>query len=477
MTNYFVNGLQETTATGVNGQNMTGTDSLFVSGTGEIVALGGGALSAIYLNASSTSNNVTIDGEVYCAQGDGIYSQSTGLALTLNGNISSGVNGVDVEGKSSIFVGSAGSINASGTGIIVGGAAAGTYVTVDGAVSSANGLGIDVYSEANITVGKNGDLYGGTNGIDLETGSAGSVLYNRGTIESNHDANNDIYVGDHNIEVDNAGTIAGPVNPVNINGANALIINSGTITGTNGEAFILFGGANATTIHNSGSIVGGLQVDGATGAVFIENSGTWLAPAGIDGTGFDDSLVNSGTIHGPIDMGTGSVTFTNSGQITGAIFFEGGDDQVDNSGLIHGTMIFGTGDSITNGGTIHGAVTLGQSDDFVNSGRVQGTITMGTGDTFDTSTGSVTGSFVATTSDTFDFSGNFGHYKIADFATAGTTHDILSFAADDFSSFTELQSHMAQVGGDVVITLDGNDDIIILHTKLTALASHDFAFT
>jgi hypothetical protein len=36
---------------------------------------------------------------------------------------------------------------------------------------------------------------------------------------------------------------------------------------------------------------------------------------------------------------------------------------------------------------------------------------------------------------------------------------------------------MAQVGADVVITLDATDDIVLLGTKLTTLNAHDFAFT
>jgi hypothetical protein len=35
---------------------------------------------------------------------------------------------------------------------------------------------------------------------------------------------------------------------------------------------------------------------------------------------------------------------------------------------------------------------------------------------------------------------------------------------------------MAQVGADVVITLDATDDIVLLGTKLTQLTTHDFLF-
>jgi hypothetical protein len=36
---------------------------------------------------------------------------------------------------------------------------------------------------------------------------------------------------------------------------------------------------------------------------------------------------------------------------------------------------------------------------------------------------------------------------------------------------------MAQVGNDVVITLDTTDDIVLIGAKLTQLTAHDFLFT
>ena len=83
MTNYFVNGLQEETANNTNGRNMTGSDNLYVSNTGDIVALGAGGVSAIFLDANSTGNNVTINGQIYCANGDAVFSEGTNLNLRL----------------------------------------------------------------------------------------------------------------------------------------------------------------------------------------------------------------------------------------------------------------------------------------------------------------------------------------------------------------------------------------------------------
>ena len=76
----------------------------------------------------------------------------------------------------------------------------------------------------------------------------------------------------------------------------------------------------------------------------------------------------------------------------------------------------------------------------------------------------------------FDFSGSFGHNTIYDFLASGSPHDVVDFANDTFTSYAELQSDMAQVGKNVVITLDATDTIILKSVSLAALVSHDFIF-
>jgi hypothetical protein len=78
--------------------------------------------------------------------------------------------------------------------------------------------------------------------------------------------------------------------------------------------------------------------------------------------------------------------------------------------------------------------------------------------------------------DTFDFSGSFGHNTIVGFVGTTTQHDIIDFASDDFANYAAVQSHMAQVGANVVITLDAADTIILQHITLAHLAAADFTF-
>jgi len=173
------------------------------------------------------------------------------------------------------------------------------------------------------------------------------------------------------------------------------------------------------------------------------------------------AVTNSGLIHGNIVFAT-LAALANDGTIAGSVTFNG------------------TADTVTNNGTIHGVVTLGEDDTFVNTGAIHGNLVLGVSDFLNMSTGTVAGEIVASTSDTFDFSGQFGHYQIADFAVYATHHtgyDVIDFANDEFTSYTGLQTHMAQVGKDVVITLDATDDIVLIGTKLTQLATHDFLFT
>ena len=512
MTNYFVNGLQEQTANNTNGQNMTGTDNLFVSNTGEIVALGAGGVSAIFLDANSTGNNVTINGQIYCADGDAVFSEGTNLNLILNGSAFGGVDGFNLQGLSNVLVGSQGELSVNGSGINVDANAGGSTITVDGSILSASGAGLTIDAQANISVNEGAVVSAKYNGVLFYSGSADSTLYNGGTIESNHGSNNDIYVADTNIQIDNAGLITGPVDPLDINGANTLIINSGTVTGQDGASLIMFGGANNTTIENTGAIVGAIQNDGAVGPLTISNSGTIMGGLfAIGGTAYNDSVTNSGTIHGAIDLSTGTDTVNNDGKIVGYVSFEGTGDSLDNSGSIKGNVYMGTGDSVINTGVIHGSVSFAGGTNTLSTshGEITGTVTGGSGsDTFIAGSAAVTfiggsgteiltggaGDDVITAGsgkdtitggkgddlltagtgkDTFMYSGNFGNDTIDSF---NHNKDIIHFAANDFASYTALESHMVQDGADVVITLDATDSIVLTNQTLANLTSSDFTF-
>jgi hypothetical protein len=104
-------------------------------------------------------------------------------------------------------------------------------------------------------------------------------------------------------------------------------------------------------------------------------------------------------------------------------------------------------------------------------------VILGAGDTFYLSPGIVTGVVDAAGSDLFAFSGNFGNVTFDDFvAGSGSTHDTIQFAANDFGTFSQIQSASSQVGADVVIKLDATDSITLNNVTLASLVSADLKF-
>lgn len=79
-------------------------------------------------------------------------------------------------------------------------------------------------------------------------------------------------------------------------------------------------------------------------------------------------------------------------------------------------------------------------------------------------------------SDTFVFAQNFGHDIIGQFHDGFGTEDVIQFDRSVFANFSEVQSHMAQVGTSVVITLDEHNSIEIQKTTIDKIGPDDFWF-
>ncbi|MEH2511494.1 hypothetical protein V1291_002848 [Nitrobacteraceae bacterium AZCC 1564] len=79
-------------------------------------------------------------------------------------------------------------------------------------------------------------------------------------------------------------------------------------------------------------------------------------------------------------------------------------------------------------------------------------------------------------SDTFVFAQNFGHDIIGQFHDGFGTEDVIQFDRSVFANFSEVQSHMAQIGTSVVITLDEHNSIEIQKTTVDKLGPDDFWF-
>jgi Ca2+-binding RTX toxin-like protein len=76
-------------------------------------------------------------------------------------------------------------------------------------------------------------------------------------------------------------------------------------------------------------------------------------------------------------------------------------------------------------------------------------------------------------SDTFVFKESWGADILFDFQDA---QDIIAFSKSVFGDFADLQTHMQQVGEDVVIKFDDANVLTIKHTSLGQLGSDDFSF-
>jgi hypothetical protein len=468
------NGLISSTGTGIytGGVNVSVTNTgtidggllldqsgfVVVNDSGTIDSQSGGAIFV----GGGTSADLTVNGSIMGFIW-GIYSDATSATLVEGpqGMISAINAGVQLWSQTNATVD--GGVEGDLDGIDVFGSGSVVSIGESGSVSGANGAGIDVAAVTE-RIDNAGTIKGATGILasPSNTGSAPSAitLVNTGTI-----------LGGINLAASSYDTITnthGTIGGVVTLGQYDTMANSG---GTIGSGIVL---AYGDTVTNSGTIDGGIQGNGGES---IQNAGT-ITGGIADSNAATDTIDNMGRIFGTIDQQSSHLT--NSGTIHGLVYF-GAQSTLDNSGTIAGKVTFaGSDDIVTNSGTIHSLVTLGTGDSFVNSGAINGGLDLGANDTLDTSTGSVTGHIVASTSDTFDFSGSFGKYEISGFVAAvghPTTFDVIDFASDDFSSYTELQSHMAQVGKDVVITLDANDDIVLVGTKLAYLNTHDFLFT
>ena len=110
----------------------------------------------------------------------------------------------------------------------------------------------------------------------------------------------------------------------------------------------------------------------------------------------------------------------------------------------------------------------GAGNDMINGGLGSDRISGDAGD--DILTGGPGG-------DVFVFGPGFGNDVITDFAPSGGGHDLMQISKTVFANFAAVHSHTAQVGADVVITLDPTDSITLKGVSMASLTASDFLFT
>ncbi|TCR67681.1 calcium-binding protein [Bosea sp. BK604] len=210
----------------------------------------------------------------------------------------------------------------------------------------------------------------------------------------------------------------------------------------------------------------------ATGPIYVDFAAGHVSGAGI---GFDtftnienlmfgdgNDTVTGGNGDDSLDGAGGNDTLTGGAgddTLAGSAGFDtlnggSGDDSLD-GGADDDVLSGGSGDDHLLGGLGNDSVSGGSGDDHIEGGAGNDVLTGGSGD------------------DNFVFAAGFGNDTITDFAGNG---DVIEFAAALVHDFTALMATAAQVGDDVVLSIDGNTSLTLEHTQLGSLAADDFRF-
>lgn len=161
---------------------------------------------------------------------------------------------------------------------------------------------------------------------------------------------------------------------------------------------------------------------------------------------------------------------------TGAMLDGGaGNDQL-YGGLAANVMNGGDGNDYLSGGGGHDVMHGGAGDDTLKAGTAASQLYGDAGN--DRLIGGSGNDYLSggNGNDTFVFGPNFGKDVIADFQNSGGTQDIVQLDHTVFADFNAVQSHMAQVGSSVVITLDASNSIEIKNMTMSQLHAADFLF-
>ncbi|WP_041797936.1 ExeM/NucH family extracellular endonuclease [Rhodopseudomonas palustris] len=273
-----------------------------------------------------------------------------------------------------------------------------------------------------------------------------------------------------------------------------------TINGGDGNDVLNGGLGNDLIIAGAGddTIDGGagfdtLDLSEATGAVTLNLVSGTVSGAGI-GTdhfssiesfvfGAGNDVITGGNGDDSLDGGAGNDTITggngndtlSGGEGNDAIDGGSGNDIVD-GGLGNDTLKGGSGNDVIAAGDGDDNVDAGSGDDNVTGGAGNDTLKGGSG--ADIITGGAGNDILTGGSgaDVFVFAAGFGKDTVTDFATTGSSADLLQFSSDMFADFADVMAHTAQVGSSVVVTLDADTSITLANVQMTSLAADDFRF-
>jgi Ca2+-binding RTX toxin-like protein len=209
---------------------------------------------------------------------------------------------------------------------------------------------------------------------------------------------------------------------------------------------VISGGAGADVIHGGAgddSINGGPGIATAADQLYGDD-GNDIIKAGNGDTG---ALLDGGAGKDQL-YGGPAANVMNGGDGNDYLSGGGGQD------VMHG----GAGDDSLKGGLQAARMYGDDGNDRLESGAAGEFLSGGAGN------------------DTFVFRPNFGKDTITDFQNSNGAKDVIQFDHALFADFSAVQSHMAQNGSSVVITLDAHNTVEIQNTSLGQLHASDFLF-
>ena len=350
------------------------------------------------------------------------------------------------------------------------------------------GIGNDTYLVDNVS-----DLAVESAGQDTDTVQSSVNAYSLGANVENLVLTGTVVSGIGN-DLDNTITGNGSANTLTGGvGTDTLIGGTGNDT-YNADAFdIIVEAAAAGTDSvntNEGVFALSANLENLTygGSSNFSGSGNTLANiitggAGNDflyGNGGNDTL-NGGEGHDYLDGGIGSDTLRGGGGNDAYIVDAAGDTITENNGAgldhVFSSVNFTLGanfESLTLTATATSGTGNGLDNTLVGTGSAN-TLSGGAG--IDQIYGmggndSLTG---GSGRDQFMFMSGFGLDTITDFIATGTNNDQLGFI-DLFNNYATARANMAQVGGNVVVTLDAANKITLTGVNLANIDPSDFLF-
>jgi hypothetical protein len=413
-----------------------------IAATGSVV--GGVYGIEILAAASSTSNNLTIDGTLHGGSA-GIFSGSS----TFYTYVHVGQTGSVTSEGAGITLQTPGSVSVDGS----------VYATGNGAISDTSTTGT-----VEITVGATGSVTSASAGFSSTAISfnAGASVSIAGNVTGGYSAISGFNAGNGlaTIAVADSGVLTGVSYGMYVTGAHA-IYNSGSVTatGSGGTGMFLQG---AGYLVNTGTIAGGLYGIATADSTAADNLVT-VNTGTISGTSnayrstsaASERLVNQGTMNGDVLLGShAGSTFVNAGILNGSVTLGSGAGEILDStfGIIGGPVVAGSGGDTIIAGKNGGSVTGGSGNDMLYANQTQTTADNAAHTTLDGGLGvnALYGGGAFTTFLAGDTGGGYnqiwgGASKMT--GVGGYTNNTLSFANASAGVFVDLLSgHNAYIG-------------------------------